>query len=77
MSPRTSLKLTLAALLLIVTWTLGAPPPAHAVPFCGTPTTYYYSGGGFCIFECSGQEVCEGNHTGTVTKIILGHCMIC
>lgn len=77
MMPKTSVKLALAALLLAVTCGLGAAPAAHAVPICGTPTIYEYSGGGECIFQCSGQETCIGNHTGTITKIIRGHCMVC
>jgi hypothetical protein len=76
MSTKSYLKLAAAALVLALAWAAGAALPAHAVPVCGTPTIYQYSGGGRCIFTCSGGETCTGSLTGSIT-ITRGHCMIC
>jgi hypothetical protein len=76
MSGKPYLKLMAAALLLALAWVVAAAAPVHAVPICGTPTIYQYSGGGRCIFTCSGGETCTGSLTGTIT-ITRGHCMIC
>ncbi len=77
--PRKPLSKLMLAVVLVLSFGLGASSTSHAQQpkTCGIYQKYYYSTGGSCVFFCNNFLSCQGNVNGTLIRQVAGLCYQC